>query len=202
MIMRRLLLLAAPLLFAACSPPATTTTTTAAETTATMDGKSTPQTPECTATASRDWRVGGQVYRIEGHASGATCTAMNATITLSTPEGTQLFTQSYPTAQIPLAFAPVGDATTRQTELTAWLANVAPAPATANALPAWPTAAAKPLHFTPAPGVTRETYQAARAARQPIFCYPDGGESNACLALDATAHTATLLGSRTPESAD
>jgi hypothetical protein len=45
--------------------------------------------------------------------------------------------------------------------------------------------------------VTRQRYESARGAQGPLFCYPDGGESNACIAM--AGDNATLLGSLTPE---
>jgi hypothetical protein len=45
--------------------------------------------------------------------------------------------------------------------------------------------------------VTRQLYEAARGNQSALFCYPDGGESEACVALAGAS--ATLLGSLTPE---
>lgn len=196
--MRALILLALPLAFA-CSPAVTTTETTTAATTVTT-ASTTPAIPECMATSVRDWRAGADTYRIEGRVMGANCVEAEATLTVSAPDGGQVYAHTYRITEIPLAFRPTAaEQSVRQTEVEAWTQNTAPAPRTANALPAWPAAADKPPHFAPAPGVSREQYQAARTARRPIFCYPDGAESNACIALDPQAKTATLLGSQTPE---
>jgi hypothetical protein len=151
----------------------------------------------CFAEASRDWSaVGSQYYVIEAEARGATCREANATVRISSQQGAVLFEHSYPTAQVTLAFAPNSDQTALRNELEEWITNTAD-PATADTLPAWPSGAARPPRFQPAQGVTRGTYEGARGAQGPLFCFPDGGESNACVAM--AGDRATLLGSLTPE---
>jgi hypothetical protein len=151
----------------------------------------------CFAEASRDWSaVGSQYYVVEAEASGATCREAVATIRIKSQQGATLFEHAYPTAQVTLAFNPNGDQTGLRNELEEWTANTAE-PATADTLPAWPAGAAKPPGFQPASGVTRNVYEGARGAQGPLFCFPDGGESNACVAM--AGDRATLLGSLTPE---
>ncbi|MEJ0059661.1 MAG: hypothetical protein WDM79_08885 [Terricaulis sp.] len=150
----------------------------------------------CQAQATRTWNAGGAAYRVEASANGATCQAAQATLVLRAPDARVLYTASFPTAQIPLAFNPNGDEATLNSDLNAWIDNVAPG-ATADALPAWPTGAQRPPGFTAQ--TPRATYENARATRQPIYCFPDGGESNACVAVDSAGGTAVLLGSITPE---
>lgn len=175
---------------AACSPP--------------QEAKSDNATAEvppaavragCFAEFSRDWSaVGSQYYVIEAEAEGAHCRDATATIRITSRDGVELFERSYPTAQVPLAFNPNSNQTALRAELERWTANTAE-PATADTLPAWPARATRPPGFQPE--VTRGVYEAARGAQGPVFCYPDGGESNACVAL--AGDRATLLGSLTPE---
>lgn len=149
----------------------------------------------CSAQASRDWSaVGSQYYVIEAEATGEACRDAVATIRIESRDGQVLFTRDYPIAQVPLAFNPNGDQTTLRNDLEAWLQNQADVE-TADWLPVWPLRAERPPFFQPA--VTRGQYEAARGAQGPLFCYPDGGESNACVAL--AGNRATFLGSRTPE---
>ena len=96
---------------------------------------------------------------------------------------------------VPLAFSPNSDQTGLREEIDAWTQNVSETGA-ANELPAWPAGAQAPPGFQPA--VARNVYEQARGNQSALFCYPDGGESNACVAV-AGVH-ATLLGSKTPES--
>jgi hypothetical protein len=176
---------------AACSPPQADE--------AKLEDAATTPTPVagCSAETSRDWSaVGSQYYVIEAEATGATCREAVATMRIKARQGATLFEQSYPTAQVTLAFNPNSGQTGLRNELEEWTANTAE-PATADTLPAWPSGAQRPPGFQPAAGVTRNTYEGARGAQGPLFCYPDGGESNACVAM--AGDRATLLGSLTPE---
>jgi hypothetical protein len=151
----------------------------------------------CFAEASRDWSaVGSQYYVIEAEARGATCADATATLRITSQQGAVLFERAYPTSQVTLAFAPNSDQTALRNELEEWTVNTAE-PATADTLPPWPAGAQRPPGFQPAQGVTRSTYEGARGAQGPLFCFPDGGESNACVAMNGDR--ATLLGSLTPE---
>ncbi|HYD87958.1 MAG TPA: hypothetical protein VEA80_10815 [Vitreimonas sp.] len=173
---------------AACSPPQPETKT--------AEIPVTPSAPQagCSAVASRDWSaVGSQYYVIEAEAQGETCAAAVATIRIRAREGEVLFTRDYPVAQVPLAFNPNNDQTGLRTDLEAWIQNTAEPP-TADTLPAWPNGAGNPPGFTPA--APRNRYEGARGAQGPLFCYPDGAESNACVAM--AGDSATLLGSLTP----
>jgi hypothetical protein len=174
---------------AACSPPAQEETTRVqAQIPAAASGG-------CNMQASRDWSaVGSQYYVIEAESRGETCRDAIATIRIESRDGDVLFTRDYPTAQVSLAFNPNSDPTGMRTELEAWIVNTSETERVSE-LPAWPARADRPPHFQPA--VTRNQYEGARGAQGPLFCYPDGGESNACVALAGA--NATLLGSLTPE---
>lgn len=150
----------------------------------------------CNATASHDWSaVGSQYYMIEAEAHGPTCREAVATIRIKAHDGqTVLFERSYPVAEVPLAFNPNSDQTGFRSDLEEWTANAADTP-TADWLPAWPSGADHPPFFHP--HVSRAQYESFRGAQGPLFCYPDGAESNACVAM--SGDHATLLGSRTPE---
>ncbi|MGQ0531512.1 MAG: hypothetical protein ACT4OF_02330 [Caulobacteraceae bacterium] len=149
----------------------------------------------CNAQASRDWSaVGSQYYVVEAEAHGPTCAEAVATIRIETTEGQVLYTRNYPTRDVPLAFSPNSDQTGLRTEIEEWTQNTSETQRT-DELPPWPAGAERPPGFQPA--VTRSVYEHARGNQGALFCYPDGGESNACLAVAGT--TATFLGSLTPE---
>jgi len=186
--MKRATIALAVLALAACSPPQQ-------EDAATADVPPPSARAGCFAEFSGDWSaVGSQYYVIEAEAEGTTCRDASATMRITSRDGTVLFEREYRTADVPLAFSPNSDQTALRAELEGWTQNTAD-PATADTLPPWPAGAARPPNFQPA--VTRAQYEAARGAQGPLFCYPDGGESNACLAL--AGDRATLLGSLTPE---
>ncbi|MEQ1708054.1 MAG: hypothetical protein ABL864_06965 [Terricaulis sp.] len=175
------------LILAACAPPQPQAPAAAVATTRTYAG--------CTAQSSHDWSaVGSQYYVVEAEATGETCASASATLRIKSRGGVVLFERAYQIADVPLAFNPGNDQTGLRADLEAWTQNAAETP-TADTLPAWPAGAARPPYFQPA--VRRGPYEAARGAQGPLFCYPDGAESNACLAL-AGDH-ATFLGSLTPE---
>jgi hypothetical protein len=150
----------------------------------------------CTAQTSHDWSAaGGQYYLVDAHANGPTCKEAVATIRIRARAGDVLFTRTYPVAEVPLAFNPNDDQTGMRSDLEGWATNAADTP-TADWLPAWPAGADHPPFFRPV--VTRQVYESFRGMQGPLFCYPDGAESNACVAMNGDH--ATLLGSRTPES--
>lgn len=190
--MKRLAVSVLALALAACSPPAAETPAT---TTAEIPAASTSGRLGCDANSSRDWSaVGSQYYIVEAEAHGATCGEAVATIRIKSTEGQVLFTHDYPTRDVSLAFNPNSDQTGLREEIESWTQNVSETGA-ANELPAWPAGASAPPGFQPA--VARNVYEQARGNQSALFCYPDGGESNACVAVAGT--TATLLGSKTPE---
>lgn len=151
----------------------------------------------CAAEATRSWQIGAEIYRIDASAHGASCPDARATMILRSPDSDVLFSADYATAQIPYSFNPHGDQASLSDDLNLWIENQAPG-STASSLPEWAADAAKPLHFAPA--VARDVYEKARRDDLPIFCFPDGAESDACVALDPDAHAAQLLGSMTPQT--
>jgi hypothetical protein len=175
----------------ACSPPAPEAPSTTTE----IPVASTTGRLGCDANASRDWSaVGSQYYIIETEAHGATCAEAVATIRIKSTDGQVLFTHDYPTRDVTLAFNPNSEQTGLREEIDAWARNVSET-GSAGELPAWPSGAQAPPNFRPA--VARNVYEQARGNQSALFCYPDGGESNACVAVAGTH--ATLLGSKTPE---
>lgn len=189
--MKRATIILAVLALAACSPP---------QSQQKEDGATTEVPPAvaragCFAEFSRDWSaVGSQYYVIETEAEGPTCPEATATMRITSRDGVTLFEHQYRTNTVSLAFNPNSNQTGLREELEGWSQNTAD-PATADTLPAWPAGAQRPPGFQPA--VTRGQYESARGSQGPVFCYPDGGESNACIAMNGDH--ATLLGSLTPE---
>lgn len=191
--MNRISVAAFALALAACSPPA-------------QQADNAPETPAAEPAAApacvveapaRELQLGGQTYKAEARAEGDTCDTARAELRLRAPNNNVIFETAYPTNQVPLAFNATNSGEARlATELEGWTLNPPDHP-TADTLPAWPAGAEKPPHFTAT--VAREAYEAARDARRPLFCFADGNESNACVAVDTGAQTAVLLGSWTPE---
>jgi hypothetical protein len=189
--MKHATIVLAVLALAACSPP---------QSKQKEDGATAQLPPAaaragCFAEFSQDWSaVGSQYYVIETEAVGPPCAEATATMRLTSRDGATLFEHQYRTAEVPLAFNPNSNQTALREELEGWSQNTADPP-TADTLPAWPSGAARPPHFQPA--VTRQRYESMRGLQGPLFCFPDGGESNACIAMQGDH--ATLMGSLTPE---
>lgn len=183
--MKRAGLFVVAALMAACSPEQQADTAHA----------TVPIAEGCSAQTSHDWSaVGSQYFIIEAKAEGATCADAVATISIRSRDAAVLFTRDYPVREVPLAFNPNGNQTSLRSDLEAWTQNTAEPP-TADTLPQWPAGARRPPGFEPA--VSRNRYENARGAQGPLFCFPDGGESNACVAM--AGDSATYLGSLRPE---
>lgn len=189
--MRRTLLAATSLmLLAACGQ-----TTVATPAPAPATPVETAAVSGCAGTAELAWPAAQLM--IGGTLAGAACADAVATLEVRNGAGAVLHTFSAPVSQLPLAFNPRADHATMQADLASWLSSNAFR--TADSLPAWPAgASAPPVTFVAA--VDRTTYEAARAARRPLYCYPDNGESAACVAFDSAAGAVTKLGSERPEA--
>lgn len=186
---RSLALLIAVSLAAACSKAPATGQAEAATAPAPTVG--------CSAQAARDWSaVGSQYYLLEADARGRTCADAEAILRIKSSEGVLLFEHTYTVANVPLAFNPANDRSGLRADLEMWLQNTS-GTQTADELPPWPAGAASPPGFQPI--VNRGQYEHARGMQGPLFCFPNGAESNACVAM-AGDH-ATLLGSLTAEIA-
>ena len=150
----------------------------------------------CAARAARDWMVGGKSFMIEATAEGPSCRDAVARLAIRTSEGRALYANAYPLEQVPLAFNPNADATRLASDLQAWIQG-SDEFRTADQLPAWPEGAAAPPGFTPK--LARVAYEGVRTEKASILCFPDGGESNACIALIAEPVLVQEIGSLTPE---
>lgn len=192
--MMRALPVALVLALAACG--ASTTTTTTPPSTASASSAEQSGSGACTARAARDWTLSGVTYIVLAVAEGPSCAHATASLMVRAPDGRSLFADAYPTEQVSLAFSPHSDATALATELQAWIAGD-PEHTTADQLPAWPEGAPAPPGFTPR--LARIAYEGLRTEKTSILCYPDGGESNACIALSTNPAMVQRIGSLTPE---
>lgn len=183
--MKSALLAISALASAACSQPQAPATASVA-----------PAPPTgCTAQAAHDWSaVGSQYYVIEAEANGDDCATATAIMRIRSRDGAVLFERSYEVTAAPSTFRQDNDQTGLRNDLEGWTQNAAEIEI-ADWLPQWPAHAGRPPHFQPA--VNRARYEAARGTQGPLFCFPDGERSLACVAM--AGDNATLLGSLTPE---
>lgn len=168
----RTILIVAALALAACGPAKTPVQEASA----------------CAATAQAAWSG----LSIEAASVGGDCEQANATLTIKNPAGATLYTETYPTAQV-MILAPARDEAGMRAALAEWIESNNHTMATSGALPDWPAGENAPVSgefpFYPEEGLARDRYMSVRAADVPLFCFVQGMESMACLALENGALT-------------
>jgi hypothetical protein len=136
----------------------------------------------CPATASGTW----EGMQVEASASGADCAQAQATITIRNGANT-LWSEAYPANQV-MVLAGAESVEDMQRRLNEWVNPPGAARNSTGDLPVWAADAAHPMSgefpFYAEEGVDRPRYEALRGADAPMFCYVQGMESEACLALE------------------
>ncbi len=135
----------------------------------------------CAASASAEWSGLNVTAAVEG----GDCASAQATLTIRSV-GVTLFSETHAAANV-MSLAQANDAAAMETALADWISSGNHTMATSGALPDWPAGAEAPqsgeFPFYPEEAMTRERYLALRAADAPLFCFVQGMESQACLAL-------------------
>lgn len=162
-------------------------------------GQRTPATPDdaagllaagCRAEAAQTWRpLGtGDPFTINAVARGPTCPQATVILTIRNPQGDVVWTDSHAAAQVMTLAYRHEDARTLAAAMAEWID-----PNTTNLkltrdLPDWPEGAEAPMAgefpFYPETFVDRTEYLRLRNTLFPIYCYVQGMESIACLALE------------------
>lgn len=149
----------------------------------------------CAARASVAWAAGRA--RADAFSDGPSCALAVVTLVVRTADGTPVWTHTAPAAQV-MIFAGVTNAADMQSRLAEWIAQENSMMPTTAALPDWPQAQESPMSgefpFYVEDGFTREDYLSVRAAGLPLFCYVQGMESLACVALDPATGEANKIG--------
>jgi hypothetical protein len=141
----------------------------------------------CVAGASQPWRpTSGLEFTVEASASGPDCEHAVATLVVRNAQNEVMWADARPTAHV-MTLAPARDRAAMQTALGEWLNSGNRTMATSSALPDWPANAAAPASgefpFYPEPTYDRDGYMRLRESDAPLYCYVQGMESMACLAL-------------------
>jgi len=136
----------------------------------------------CPATASGAW----EGMQVEASASGADCATAHAVITIR--HGAQtLWTETYLANQV-MVFAGAESVEDMQRRLNEWVNPPGAARNSTGDLPVWAPGATHPMSgefpFYAEEGVDRAAYETLRGRDAPMFCYIQGMESEACLALE------------------
>lgn len=147
----------------------------------------TPVATACTGSALSNWNTGQGPFTVEAYAGGPTCQQAVATIVIRDAEGAPMHVAAYP-IEFLFGFAEVASAASLQSALQDWIAVEGSPLRTTADLPTWAVGAEQPesgeFPFYPAEGYAERTvYEELRGQALPAFCYPQGMESLACVAL-------------------
>ena len=154
-------------------------------------GDTRPGSPEalhgCQASAAGPWRASeSQTLQVEALSAGPDCAHAVATIAVRDASGKVLWADAAPSEDL-MTLAEAHDLPAMQRSLAEWIGSNNRTIATSSALPDWPQGADAPQNgefpFYPEHDLDRDAYQALRTANVPVFCYVQGMESQACIAL-------------------
>ncbi len=155
------------------------------------------QAAGCNVGVAKAWvPFKGAVYGSEAYSNGATCAGAVVTIVVRAPDGNVVWVDAAPAAQL-MPFVDVKTPQRMQAGLNDWVSQQHPFKSTGD-LPEWKKGADAPamlgeFPFYAEPGVDQESYAQIRADRLAIFCYVQGMESMACVAI-ARDGSATKVG--------
>ncbi|MET0546979.1 MAG: hypothetical protein ABWZ40_11770 [Caulobacterales bacterium] len=137
------------------------------------------------ARAVSAWDASGQLYTAEAFTDGPECTRAVAVLVIRNPKGEAVWTDTFNTSQN-MVLSGAADVKAMQAALTEW---IAPDDKSSTAdLPEWAKDQPQPIQgefpFYVEEDVTRDVYRDLRTKKLPMFCYVQGIESQACLALE------------------
>ena len=154
-------------------------------------GDTRPTSPEalhgCQVSAIGAWHASPQAtYQVEASSAGPDCAHAVATIAVRDASGKVLWVDASPSENL-MTLAQARDLPAMQRALAEWIDSNNHTIATTSALPDWPQGADAPQNgefpFYPEHDLDRNAYLALRTADVPVFCYVQGMESEACVAL-------------------
>lgn len=186
----RLALIASTLALAACQPAATPTTdapaTPPAET-----AEATPAGAEgCATNVERPWGPIGPSdhpsYRVKAWTSGPGCDAAVVTLAIYARDGYPIYAWAG-TTQYLFALNAAKTPAEMQTALNEWIGPDNLPPDMTGTLPPWEETEGQPKRaefpFMPNAGMDQANYDDLRKQNLHMLCYPQGMESQLCLAL-------------------
>jgi hypothetical protein len=145
-----------------------------------------PLASACSARSATAWFGGGANFTIEAMTDGPDCAQAVATLVIRNAKGESLWIDTFNTSQN-MALAEAQTAVAMQTAVAAWIDQKDPQFKSTGNLPVWAPNQTQPalgeFPFYPEDAMTREDYNKLRTQKLPMFCYVQGIESEACLAL-------------------
>jgi len=160
-------------------------------------GATRPSSPDalrgCQTSATGAWRASAnQTLQVEATSAGPDCTHAVATIAVRDISGKVLWADAAPSEHL-MTLAQAHELPAMERALGEWINSNNRTIATSSALPDWPQGADAPQNgefpFYPEREFDRDAYLALRTATVPVFCYVQGMESQACVALQNGAMT-------------
>jgi hypothetical protein len=142
--------------------------------------------PTCNLAYTKAWVPSkGQAYLTEAYSNGGACADAVVTIVVRAQRRV-LWVEAMPASQV-MTFVEAKTPARMKAALVDWLGQPHMFRTTGD-LPAWKNGADAPdmlgeFPFYPEEGVDQVTYEQIRAAKQTIFCYVQGMESMACIAI-------------------
>jgi hypothetical protein len=147
------------------------------------------QAADCDARARSPWQKG---VVAEAQSQGATCANAVVTLVLRDANGKPIWVESFVGAQV-MVFAGVQNKPEMTRALSDWIDQKSAMMPRTDKLPDWAKNAEAPqageFPFYRDAGIDREMYMKLRGAKLPMFCYVQGMESMACVALDGEGVT-------------
>jgi ABC-type Fe3+-hydroxamate transport system substrate-binding protein len=142
----------------------------------------------CSVSASDTWSpASAGEFSIEATTTGPDCQRAVATLVIRDAQGQVAWVEAYSTEDI-MVLAPAHDVAAMRAALAEWIAPESNTTMqSTSALPEWPTNADSPqsgeFPFYPEAGYDRDSYNTLRTNNLPLYCFVQGMESMACLAL-------------------
>ena len=185
----RLALIASLLALAACQPPAKTEAPATRPTPPAETADATPVSTEtCATTTERLWGPIGPSdhpsYRVKAWTSGATCETAVVTVAIYARDGYPIYAWAGATQYLFL-LNDAKDAGAMQTGLNEWIGPDNLPPDLTGTLPPWEETEGQPkrAEFPFMPNMEKDAYEDLRKQNLHMLCYPQGMESQLCLAL-------------------
>jgi len=144
----------------------------------------------CTASVDVPWGPVGPSdhpsYRVEAFTTGSVCESSVVTLLVRARDGFPIYAWAQP-VQYLFALKDAKDPAAMQAALGDWISRAKDNETTAS-LPAWEETDGQPKRaefpFMPAESyATAEAYDMLKAEKRPMLCFPQGAESEQCLAL-------------------
>lgn len=148
----------------------------------------------CSVAMAKGWvPAKGQVYGTEAYSNGSSCGAAVVTIVVRARNGQVVWTEAMAAAHL-MTFGGAKTPNRMKAALADWLAQQHPFKSSGD-LPEWKKGAEAPAQlgeFPFYPEVDQETYARVRSEKQPLFCYVQGMESMACVAITKDGSAAKI----------